>query len=114
MTEKEEAISDEQVEEIMEQDIMKEINQSDKIDANVQEQLKEMGFLWSQVNNKLSQDKVCFSCKKQLEKGDIMHILEAKGNVQPGCIAFVAICEPCRNNAEQQLKKEGGETENGK
>jgi hypothetical protein len=111
----EEKISDDELEKEIEQDLMKEINQSDKVDSQVSEQLKEMGFLWSRINEKLSEDKICFSCKKSLEKGDVMHILEAHGSVQPGCIPFVSICMECKNNAEQELKKQqGGEKENGK
>jgi len=90
-------VDEKEIDEFIENELTKEkIDQSDKIDENVETHLQEMGWLWDKVQNKLGKDNVCFGCKQDLslENKDNIHVLEAN-KVEKGVIAFVSICSAC-------------------
>ena len=88
--------------EIDEEDLMRDINQADKIDSEtVERQLGEMGFLYDTVIKKLNGDSICFNCKKEINiKNEALKVKEAS-KVERGVVAFVALCEAC----ETELSK---------
>ena len=104
-------VSDEELDEFMEDEWKKQITQEDKIDESVEEYLGEMGWLWNAVRNKLEKDKICFSCKKSMDfnKENPPHIVQAT-RVDDGIVAFVSICHDCYTEKQKELEEQ--ETEN--
>lgn len=83
----------------------KHITQMDSIDSNLEEHLDSMAFLWSVTNEKLQEDGVCFSCKKQIDfENEKAHIRLAK-NTEPGVVAFVLLCDDCLKKLEEQTNE---------
>ena len=76
------------------------VDQKDTIDPQVEAHLQEMGFLWDSVQAKFSEDNSCFGCKKDLVKGEKMHVKEAN-NTSKGVVAFVSLCQECSDKAEK-------------
>ena len=85
------------------EDVKKDIDQSGSIDeAQVEMHLQEMGFLWDSVHEKLSEDKICFSCKGAIDlKSDKIRVLRAN-NSDPGVVAFVSVCGDCYDKLESE------------
>ena len=81
--------------------------QKDSIDPNVEGHLQEMGFLWDAVQHKLSEDNICYGCKKELTKEEQRHVLVAN-KVEKGVIAFVSICNECKEENVNKGEKNGG------
>jgi len=90
------------MEEFLEKDLQKDINQTDKIDGSVNEHLGEMGFLWDTVQKKFQEDKTCFACKKEFDpKTDKINVLVANSQ-DKGVVAFVSICQDCFNKQKNK------------
>ena len=100
-----EQLSDDALEEFIEGGLDKDVDQSDKVDESVSEQMSQMGWIWDKVNSKLQEDTICFGCKKKLDlEADKPHVVEAS-KVDPGVVAFVMICEKCVKERKELLKK---------
>jgi len=111
MAEKEEKeITEEILDEFIETELKKDITQEDKVDESVEKHLQEMGFLWDRLQRKFIEDKICFSCKKEVElTGEDVRVVEAT-SVDKGVIAFVSICQKCfetehNKHKEDEVKK---------
>ena len=87
-------IDEKEMEEFMEDELQKDINQTDSINQEeVDRQLGEMGFIYDYVVKKLSEDSYCFSSKRKINtKIEKMHVVPA-GKVEKGTVAFVSLCE---------------------
>ena len=96
-------LTDEEMENIIEEEIKKDIDQSSSIDEKqVEAHLGEMGFLWDSVHNKLDKDATCFKCKKEVDfSGGKMHLLVASGT-EKGVAAFVSLCKDCHTTLEKE------------
>jgi len=94
-----------EIEKFIEEELDKVITQEDKIDDSVEEHLGEMGWLWTQVREKLEKDKVCFNCKKHVEFSveNPVNVVEAT-KVDPGVIAFVSLCSKCMEKIQKEQK----------
>jgi len=97
-----------EMEDFLEKDLKKDINQTDKISNSVDQHLGEMGFLWDTVQKKFQEDKICFACKKEFDLSqdkdkNKMTILIANAQ-EKGVCAFVSICEDCF--IKEQKKRE--------
>lgn len=89
-------VSDEKIENWIEQEIKKDITQEDKVDEqDIEKKLGEMGFLWDSVIKKLKKDGVCFACKKQVDFAGGQIEVKMATKVDKGVVAFVAICTDC-------------------
>jgi len=99
-------ISDAELDKFIEEDLKKDIDQTDSIDhEDVTNKLGEMGFLWDRVQRKFTEDKICFNCKKEVDfSKDKMNVLVAS-KVDKGAIAFVAICSDCYSELEKNNKE---------
>jgi len=102
-----EMISDEELDLFIEEDLKKDIDQTDSIDhEDVEKKLGEMGWLWNAVQAKFIKDKKCFNCKREIDfSKETMNVLEAT-KVEDGAIAFVAVCPECYSELEKKQKKE--------
>jgi len=82
------------------QDIIDQKNSID--DAQVESHLQEMGFLWSELHEKLLGDKFCFSCSKDIDfEKDKIRVLRA-GKSDRGVVAFVSVCGECYGKLESE------------
>lgn len=82
------------------------LNQSDKIDESVENQLGQMGWLYDVLIKKLNNDKVCYSCKKsvKLEDNENIEVLEVS-NVDKGLVAFCGVCKECLQKIKDEQDK---------
>jgi len=94
-------MEDDEIEKL-EEDLLKDINQSDSIDQEIVDQeLQGMGFLKSVLDKKLNDDGICFKCKKDINfKIDTMHVKTAKSD--KGTVAFVGLCSKCNKELEEE------------
>lgn len=97
---------DKEIDEFIAEGLKKDITQEDKVSDSVTQHLGEMGFLWDRVQQKMQDDGICFSCKKE-----IIFENDAKGNlieankVEKGVVAFVIVCEECYDKNNKRVKK---------
>jgi len=92
------------------------IDHSDSVDESVDVHLQQMGYLWDRVISRLKDEDggVCFECAKKINlETEPSHVLEA-GNTKPGSIAFLLICQECKEKIEKkqkeaEVKKDGTE-----
>ena len=86
----------------------KEENQLTKVEP-VSKALSDMGAIWKTITVKLSEDNICYVCKKKLQEGDkkeefsIVNIPNEK--VDAGIVAFVSVCSKC-NKPDEVNKNE--------
>jgi len=79
--------------------IDKEISQKDSV-KRAEEELNNSLFFYHQILEKLQNDNICYSCKKELKdkKGKIVsainHIIPVR-TCDKGLSAFVAVCNEC-------------------
>ena len=98
-------VSDEELDQFIEEEVDKDITQEDSIDPSVDEHLQQMGFLWDRMQNKLKDDKSCFACKKEVDfEKEKLHLREAS-KTDKGVIAFVSVCNACIEKNEKKVKK---------
>lgn len=96
---------DKELDSFVNEELQKDITQEDSISPDVGDKLKEMGFLWSKVQDKLIEDGTCFHCKKQVDfSGGIIRVLEAS-KTDKGVIAFVSVCQNCFTILEEEENK---------
>jgi hypothetical protein len=96
---------DKEIDEVIENKIKPEITQADSIDPSVEKHLGEMGFYFDTIHRKVSEDKVCFKCKKALDiPKEEAFILEA-ANVDKGVIVFVCLCKECYEEGKNKQNK---------
>jgi len=102
------------IDKFIEEEVIKDIDQSDSIDESVDTRLGEMGWFWSTSIDKLKEDSICFSCKKILDfDKDEPHVLLATKS-EKGSVAFVSVCKDCvKDLEEEQKKQEKGEKNDG-
>ncbi len=61
-------LTDEEMDKMVNEEIKKDIDQSDSInEEQVETHLGEMGFLWDTVPKRLHEDSICFKCKKEVD-----------------------------------------------
>ena len=103
-------VEDTELDKFINDELKKDIDQSDNIDPSVDANINEMGYLWNRTHEKFKADNICFKCKKKIktkknEKVDKKaHAIEAK-KVEPGVIAFVCLCESCWDKMIQNSTK---------
>ena len=96
-------LKESELDKFVEDELEKDITQESSIQEDVSDKLGEMGFLWDRTIKKLTEDGICFHCKKQVDfSGGKVRVLQAN-KVEKGVIAFVAVCETCT----EILRKEG-------
>ncbi len=81
------------------------IDQKDKIAEDTKSKIQEFGWVWSKVTGKLSNDGICYSCKKKLDvENDEKFKVSSVNNksVDRGLVCFVSLCEKCSNKLEKQ------------
>ena len=101
-----EEVSEKELDKFIETELVKDIDQSDKIDENVEEHLQQMGFLWDRVQRKFDKDRICFECKKTIDiENDQLRVVEAS-KVDKGVVAFVSICSSCYDKQNKKIKGE--------
>lgn len=105
-------MEDEQIEKIMEEMdtenelTSKDMTQKEKIEP-VTKALSSMGSLWKKITTKLSDDQICFMCKKQLDKKEEFDIIKVPDHkVDKGLVAFVSVCKQCNSQKTDEVKKE--------
>ena len=99
-------VNEKELDEFIQGELVKDIDQSDKIDESVERHLQEMGFLWDRVQQKMAADSICFDCKKEtvLENNEKSHLVEAS-SVDKGVVAFVSICEDCFQKTTKKIEE---------
>lgn len=103
-----------EIDKFIEEELEKDIDQSEKIDPQIEEHLSGMGFLYDVVCRKLQEvDRICFSCKKEIDfKEEKLQVLQAT-NTEKGSVAFVGICNSCYSKLQEEHNKiNGGEVKN--
>lgn len=73
----------------------KELNQLDTVDSSVDSTIKEMGALWKKVTTKLTTDKNCYLCKKDISDDKFTIVAVPDNKVDKGMCVFVSICQQC-------------------
>ena len=92
-----------------------EFNHEERVDKVVSAVLDEMGYLWDEAIEKLRDDNVCFSCKNELDTIEKDGVVEPQLNIykasktEKGCVAFVTLCEKCRDKLKKSIEKEENE-----
>lgn len=71
----------------------KEISQKDST-KHAEDELKNSLYFYHLITNKLQEDKVCYKCKKELEKKEHVHILKIN-KCDKGLVVFASICNDC-------------------
>lgn len=98
-------VSDEELKNFVEQDLKKTISQEDKISENVEEQMRQMGWLWDCVIKKLSDDRTCYKCKCELDFSvEKPQVLET-GGTEKGLAVFCSICSKCFEELKNEPSK---------
>jgi len=80
-------------------DLLKEINQMDKLDKSVDEVMDVMVVIYKSVVDKLEKDRTCSNCGKRIPFKDLILVL-SKGS-QKGVVSIMSVCKDCyetRNN----------------
>jgi len=97
-------ITEKKIDEFVEEELGKDITQSDKVDKSVEQHLGEMGFLWNRVKERLLEDSICFKCKRDVDfSKEKIKVLEA-GKTEKGVIAFLSVCEACSKELENEVE----------
>lgn len=96
MGKEQEELSQEIIDEIEKDTVFKkDINQLDKVEP-VSKALISMGTFWKKITTKLSDDEICYMCKKELKQKEKFDIVEVPHNkIDKGLIAFASICQEC-------------------
>lgn len=83
------------------ENVDKEINQKDTM-LKAEEELNNSMYFYHQILEKLQNDSICFSCKEELKKANINHVLPIR-TCDKGIAVFASVCEDC---VSKEIKKE--------
>ncbi len=82
--------------------LSKDITQLDKVEP-VTKALSSMGIFWKKITTKLSDDSICYMCKKSLDDKEKFGIISVPNDkVDKGLIAFVAVCNTCNTDDDTE------------
>ena len=76
------------------EDVLKEINQVDKVVPMVDKVVANMGFIWKKSVEKFAEDDTCFVCKGKLGK-EYQVISVPSEKLDKGLSAFASVCNKC-------------------
>jgi len=75
---------------------LKEVNNLDKIDEDVDKTIIDMASIWKYCCDKFTEDNICFMCKKELSEDEKIDIIKVpKKNVDKGLFVLAAVCKTC-------------------
>ena len=87
----------------IEEDIKKDLNQSETVDPSVDKYLTEMGYVWERMQRKFQEDNMCFHCKKPI-KGKKTFVLEANKS-EKGIFVLACVCSDCFSKLQAETNK---------
>lgn len=97
MEEKKE-ISSEEIEKFLASQDEKDVTQSDSIDENVEEFMKEMGFITQLINKRITEQNKCFECSNKLyndhTKDKNLFLVELNQK-KDGVVVIAGLCKVC-------------------
>ena len=98
-------VDEKQIEKVIEEDIKKDLNQSETVDPSVDKYLTEMGYIWERMQRKFQEDNICLHCKEPI-KGKKTFVLEANKS-EKGVFVLACVCQKCFDKlSKEEDKKE--------